>query len=155
MKALLRFPYDLLKAFADGVHLGLEVCYPVETMPTLDELALAQQEAEEEVHEPRQHCGCFSEQRFEELLDDAFNHLGELAAQFSPTPVNPSTGVGECPGPSAVSADCGPGQPNAYPTDLYDAAQILELALKKGEIAPKQYFEPLIARLRTTANSMH
>ena len=51
MKTLLRFYSDLLHALAQGVELGLNVCYP----PSPEELwadRLADTEAQEEVTEP-------------------------------------------------------------------------------------------------------
>ena len=124
MKALLRFPYDLVRAIADGVHQGLEICYPMQHMPSLDELELMNREAETEVTEPK-HCGCFTRERFEELLDEVFTHRDNLA--HSSAAAHFPDAAPESPEPEPVSADqTGSGHQNLTPAELRTVVDSLQ-----------------------------
>lgn len=56
--------------------------------------------------------------------------------------------------PEPAGGTAGSGHLNLYPTDLYDAVRVLEMALERDELLPVKHFRPLVDRIKKAADEM-
>ena len=79
------------------------------------------------------------------LSEDAVRRIvnEEVSSLLSSVVSDEVTAESAEPVPSAGSARL-----SVYPTDLYDAADVLGLALARGDVKPTEYWQPLIDRLK-------